>query len=117
MRTRIPHAMNVPGDFYVEAGCCTSCVVPFQEAPGHFDLDGTGHCYICQQPSTAEAVDGMVRAVWASEVSCIRYSGTDPEILRKLSDLNEEAQCDSLAVEPNISPQQVKRVWWAVWRR
>ena len=34
--TRIPFALNVPGDFYVEDGCCVGCAVPFEEAPGHF---------------------------------------------------------------------------------
>jgi hypothetical protein len=32
-----PHPANVPGDFYVEDGCCTMCEVPFAEAPTYLD--------------------------------------------------------------------------------
>jgi hypothetical protein len=97
MRLKPHHALNAPGDFYVEDGCCTSCEVPFQEAPGHFKTDSTGHCYVCKQPSNPDEVNGMIRAVWVSEVSCIRYAGNSPEILKKLSKLGEGAQCDALA--------------------
>ena len=92
MHTR--HAKNVPGDFYVEDGCCTSCDIPFQEAPGHFEYDSDGHCFVCTQPSTPEEVDRMVSAVWASEVSCIRYAGNDSGTLEKLIAVKEQDRCD-----------------------
>ena len=33
MEEHTPNPANVPGDFYVQDGCCTMCEVPFAEAP------------------------------------------------------------------------------------
>lgn len=119
------HTRNAPGDFYVEDGCCTSCEIPFAEAPGHFEYAADGHCFVCKQPSTPEEADLMVSAAWASEVSCIRYAGNDPEILKKFIAVKEQGLCDVLQqkTEPE-APQDMpeckagpRKVWWAVWRR
>jgi hypothetical protein len=60
----IPHSANVPGDFYVEDGCCTMCEVPFAEAPDLFgsvqDPRGYTHCYVKRQPETPDELDQMV---------------------------------------------------------
>ena len=114
MQMKPSHPQNAPGDFYVEDGCCTSCHLPFQEAPGLFQCDDVGHCYVCKQPSTSKEVDEMVRAVWVSEVSCIRYAGRDQRILSKLIALNERSQCDVLTGERDVSAPP-KRGWWAFW--
>ena len=116
MQARNPHPLNASGDFYVEDGCCTSCEMPFTEAPGHFQYDDSGHCYVCKQPITSAEVRNMISAVSVSEVSCIRYAGSDAEVLSKLIALNEREQCDALATEPN-EPAHPKMVWWALWRR
>jgi hypothetical protein len=99
MRLKPHHALNVPGDFYVVNGCCTGCEVPFREAPGHFEMDSDGHCYVCKQPVTPADVDGMIQAVSVAEVNCIRYAGSDPVVLRKLTSIGEQDQCDMLSTE------------------
>jgi len=94
-----PHPLNVPGDFYVEDGCCTLCLVPFTEAPGMFGLieDGkNSHCYIKKQPTSEVEEDQMASAMWAAELSCIRYAGSNQRIIQRLLELNEGAQCDIL---------------------
>jgi hypothetical protein len=123
MATKIAHPLNAPGDFYVEDGCCTSCALPFTEAPGHFKYDESDHCYVCKQPSSATDEDNMINAVSVSEVGCIRYAGSDLEILRKLVSVNAREQCDSLlgishvqAAAHSAAPAP-KKVWWALWRR
>jgi len=112
MQRRNPHAQNAPGDFYVESECCTSCEIPFHEAPGHFRYDDDGSCFVCKQPTTAEEVSRMINAVHASEVKCIRYAGTESDTLQRLVAVEETDQCDALSEK-----RPTKKVWWAVWRR
>ena len=88
--------------------------MPFQEAPGHFECDSDGHCFVCKQPSTPEEVDRMVSAVWVSEVSCIRYTGNDPETLRKLIAVKAQDQCDVLQEESKHQANS-RKIWWAIW--
>lgn len=66
----------------------------------------------------------MVSAAWVSEVSCIRYAGNDPEILKKFIAVKEQGLCDVLQPksepEAQAMPQHEagpRKVWWAVWRR
>jgi ferredoxin len=108
--------MNVPGDFYVEDRCCTSCAMPFTEAPGHFEYHHDGHCFVSKQPSSPEETERMAYAIQASELSCIRYAGGDPATLRKLVELGEGGQCDQLEA-PVESDESKPRVWWARWLR
>lgn len=93
------HPSNAPGDFYVANGCCTMCMVPFVEAPGLFgevqETDGTSHCYVQRQPATQDEVDGMLRAVWHSELACLRYAGTDPHLLTRFDEYGEGNLCDA----------------------
>jgi hypothetical protein len=98
-----PHPANVPGDFYVEHGCCTMCEVPFVEAPGLFgvsqDPKGYPHCYVQRQPSSPEELAGMLSALRCSEVQCIRYRGPDLAIQLQLVDCGEGPQCDQLPAD------------------
>jgi len=116
MQRRNPHAQNAPGDFYVENECCTSCEIPFQEAPGHFQYDDGGSCFVCKQPTTPEEVSRMINAVHASEMKCIRYAGAEPDTLQGLVAVGERNQCDALPQQQQ-PPNDVKKVWWALWRR
>lgn len=94
-RERKPHPKNAPGPFYVEDGCCMTCMAPHVQAPtlmGFDDLDG--HCFIRQQPQTDDEVYRAIRAVRSAEVQCLRYSGHDPDIVRRLGEFGEGDACD-----------------------
>lgn len=100
MAQHIPHPANVPGDFYVEAGCCTMCMVPFTEAPNHFgtvqDPQGYPHCYIKRQPESPAELDQMASAIRCAELQCIRYRGSDRAIQLRLIGDGEGVICDGL---------------------
>lgn len=100
MSERIPHPANVPGDFYVEDGCCTMCEVPFAEAAALFgtaqDPKGYPHCYVKRQPESPTELAQMVSAIRCAELQCIRYRGTDRLIQLRLVEIREGAVCDSL---------------------
>lgn len=114
MSCRTPHASNAPGDFYVEDSCCTSCAMPFTEAPGHFAYDESGHCFVSRQPSSLEETERMVFAIQVADLGCIRYAGDDSATLARLVELGEGRQCDRLDEQPKpVEPKS--RVWWARW--
>jgi hypothetical protein len=99
MRGKPPYPLNVPGDFYVENGCCTSCAIPFSLAPKHFTFDEkTKHCFVSRQPSDANETKTMIEAVDVSELACIRYRGKDSYVLQRLTDLGQKDQCDEFDV-------------------
>ena len=106
-----PHPANVPGDFYVEDGCCTMCEVPFAEAPGLFgtcqDPKGYPHCYVRRQPETPTELDQMVSAIRCAELKCIRYSGTDQLLQLRLVELGEGDICDDLPPDLQERSEQV----------
>jgi hypothetical protein len=102
------HPLNVPGDFYVEHGCCTSCDVAPSEAPGHFAYDDSGHCYVCKQPREDDEVGRMVSAVHVADMDCIRYAGTDASILGKLDAVGACNQCDALPSRPRATAVPTK---------
>jgi hypothetical protein len=92
------HPSSVPGPFYVEDGCCISCGVPHEIAPDLFGWTGAdSHCFVRRQPAGPEEADAMVRALWSSEVSCIRYRGEDPAMIRRLAENGSADQCDVAA--------------------
>jgi hypothetical protein len=88
---------NAPGDFYVEDGCCVSCQAPYHEAPDLIAHDEEDlHCYFRRQPETPEEVERAIRTCWVSCVDCLRYSGNDPEILRRFRAIGHAHLCDVL---------------------
>ena len=91
-----PHPKNVPGDFYVEDGCCIACAVPMSEAPEFFEFDDD-HCYVKRQPQTPAEFDTMLDALRVQEVDCIHYKGHDHGFIQRLVDAGEWAVCDNLA--------------------
>jgi hypothetical protein len=61
------------------------------------ERDGTPyHCYFKRQPQTPEEIERALEAVWRSEIQGLRYAGTDPEILRRLTDKGCADCCDAL---------------------
>lgn len=98
MSKPVAHPANVAGDFYVEDGCCLSCMIPHEVAP---DLMGMTehHCFVCKQPGTPEELDRMLQAFEVQDVECIRYRGTDQFIQLRLINASAGDQCDELAGE------------------
>jgi hypothetical protein len=98
-----PVAENVPGDFYVEHGCCTMCGVPHAEAPalfGGFDENWKAtheQCFVKKQPETEEELGQMINAMGAQELICIRYSGNDRKIKERIIQVGEGNQIDWIA--------------------
>ncbi len=97
-----PHKDNVPGPFYVTDGCCTSCDVPFVEAPGMFAYDDQSHCFVKRQPKSPDDLTRMLRAVHGSEVECIRYRGREKDVLRRMAEGGMGNLSDTAV--PNIKP-------------
>ncbi len=106
-----PHPANVPGDFYVEDGCCTMCEVPLIHAPDLFGVCTDNrtypgmasrsyeHCYVKQPPVTDEQRDQMIEAIQFTELECIRYRGRDELIQLRLIEIGQGHVCDSLTTE------------------
>jgi hypothetical protein len=92
MTSRQRYRLNVVGDFYVEAGCCTLCGVPAVTAPelfGGFDAtgavaDGVVQCWVKSQPVSAREFDAMIETMATQEFDCIRYCGSDPAVLPRI---------------------------------
>lgn len=119
MAERIPHSANVPGDFYVEDGCCTMCEVPFAEAPDLFgtvqDPKGYPHCYVKRQPETADELDQMLSAIRCAELQCIRYRGSDRVVQLGLVETGEGVICDGLPADLQAETDRreaERQRWW-----
>jgi hypothetical protein len=101
MRTR--YRLNVVGDFYVADGCCTLCGVPHATAPelfGGFEPDGSvsddvEHCWVKKQPSTSAELAAMIETMRLQELGCIRYCGSDPDILRRRREVQAHGEIDT----------------------
>lgn len=137
MREHTPHPANVPGDFYVEEGCCTMCLVPFAEAPELFgevqDPKGYPHCFVKRQPETPAELTRMLRTIRCAELMCIRYRGTERRIQLELVEADFGEVCDNLPpdlqqrVDEEASRQKEtqpaasrssarpKKAWWRFW--
>jgi hypothetical protein len=92
-----PSPKNAPGPFYVQDGVCTCCEAPLLEAPDLMAYNEAGaSCYFRRQPETPEEVERAIRTCWVSCVDCLRYSGNDPEILRRFRAIGHAHLCDVL---------------------
>jgi ferredoxin len=98
-----PHPKNAAGPFYVEDDCCLSCGATHYYAPDLFEFDQNQHCFVIRQPKTEDELNRMMRAVWGAEVSCVRYGGSDPEIRRRLAEMDVAHVCDS-SPPPGVDP-------------
>ena len=88
---------NSQGDFYVANEVCISCGAPEAEAPGLIEHSTLryGHCYFKKQPKTEEEIERAINAIAVSCISGLRYGGTDENILNRLYEIGESAQCDN----------------------
>jgi hypothetical protein len=107
------YRLNVVGPYYVEDGCCTSCGVPHAIAPDLFSEVVEDHCYVRRQPETDAETDSMLRVIATQELGCIRYGGSDAEILRRLVEGGEGDQCD-LPAPRGVVPIRRDHVTFAV---
>jgi len=86
-------AVSDHGDFYVEPDCCLLCGVPEDVAPEVFRT-GDDRCSIIRQPCSRDQIDRTIRAMWSSEVDCVRYRGRDPAMLERLARAGMAGQAD-----------------------
>lgn len=97
METGLPttpaRVITSDGDFYVEPDCCLLCGVPENIAPEIFET-GENHCFVKRQPCSQDEIDRTVRAMWSSEVDCIRYRGRDAALLERLARAGMAGQAD-----------------------
>ena len=87
---------NSKGDFYVENQVCITCGAPEYEAPDlieHSKLE-YGHCYFKKQPTTPAELNRAINAMAVSCISGVRYGGKDKTILKRLSELGLQTECD-----------------------
>jgi hypothetical protein len=99
------YSKNVPGDFYVEDGCCTACGIPEYHAPELTTYDAPDlHCYFSKQPENNSELYNAIKAVFASEVQCLRYAGEDEGILRRLAEADVRETCDRQELVPDVAP-------------
>lgn len=89
---------NAPGQFYIENECCITCGVPVDIAPGLFawdeEIEYPGHCFVSRQPANEAEVDLVLEVMKRTEIDCLRYRGSDPELHRRLVQEGHEDQCD-----------------------
>ena len=100
-----PYPKNVEGDFYVEDGCCITCMTPEFYAPNLMGFDEeVAHCFVTKQPTTENEVYQLIKATWAAEVGCIRYGGQNSQILRRLAEAGVPESCDQQYLVEEIKP-------------
>src|SRR5215470_3981897 len=92
---------NSLGPFYVEAGACIACGAPEHSAPHLIRFHNEDYqCYFFRQPAAPEEISRAIRALWTSCCGALRYGGTDPEVLKRLADLDLTDQCDQKVTTP-----------------
>ena len=95
-----PYPKNVAGPFYVENGCCTACDVwmNFGEEFLAFEGPEAGgwHCYFHHQPSTDAEFAKVFELIGLVDMDCMRYRGSDPAVLKILTDMGHRDICDHL---------------------
>jgi hypothetical protein len=100
-----PYSKNVEGDFYVEDGCCMTCMVTEIHAPNLMGFDEIeNHCFVAKQPTDESEVFQAIKATWAAEVDCLRYRGQNPNILRRLAEAGASDSCDHKTLIQGIKP-------------
>lgn len=99
MNQRERYPLNVDGDFYVENSMCLGCMAPINEAPDLMSYgasaDACDSCFFKKQPESSEELERAMSAMAVQCVGAIRYSGTDPRIIKRLS----ADECDALGTK------------------
>jgi hypothetical protein len=95
------------GEFYVQAKCCMFCGVPQSIAPELVgwrptESGASEECYWIRQPANADELTRAIDIIHMQELGCHRYSGNDPEVLRRLPG----EDCD--AIRPELAMKQTE---------
>jgi hypothetical protein len=117
---------SVPGDFWVENDCCTSCGVPQVYAP---DLVGWtdepfATCYWKKQPETVAELEQAFKIFQGQELDCHHYRGKDPAILASIGSRGDRWESggplDNLSAivsahwgKRTVSEEDERHSWWA----
>ena len=120
LRQRVPE--NAPGDFYVQADTCLQCCIPHEEAPELLNDCKVEfrECYFRRQPQTPDEVEHAIRAIWVSDLNCIRYGGNDQAIIRRLHELGRDDCCDQPLIGEPVARRPARpatgaasqKSWW-----
>jgi len=90
----------VPGPFYVMKDQCIICDFPPELAPRcirmkNAQCNADKYCHVYKQPETLKELDSVFEAMAGSCVQAIRYCGTDPRVLSRLTALGMSDLCDA----------------------
>jgi hypothetical protein len=70
-------------------------MVPHVMAPTLMGFDeAEGRCFFSRQPANEEELYRAARAVWSSELRCLRHGGRDPQVPRRLAEIGSADACD-----------------------
>ena len=97
------YSLNAQGPFYSEDDGCITCMAPHFAAPdlmGFYEdpsgANARSHCFFKMQPQTEVELDRAIRAIQVSCVQNLQYRGSDPAILKRLSEMGFGSLCDAL---------------------
>jgi ferredoxin len=88
-----PHAKNAAGPFYVDEEMCVACGCCEDAAPQLFAFEELC-AYVARQPANPNELEQMLEASGSCMTSCIRYGGSDPDVLRRLAENELASACD-----------------------
>jgi RNAse (barnase) inhibitor barstar len=94
---------NAPGDFYVVRDCCSRCGIPKDIAGAMFQSDDTG-CWVARQPQDAPERVKMLKVLAEQDLGCVRYGGTDADVLGALWHLRLRDVADESVPPPDTPP-------------
>ena len=118
-----PFVANANTPFYVSEGCIL-CNAPETTAPDLIatakedgelskDSDTDYSCFIKRQPSSKDEIELIAEAMQSSCVECLRYRGTNADVIEILSNNDCKHLCD--AIHECQAEEKTKRPWWKLW--
>jgi hypothetical protein len=84
-------------EFYIEPDCCLLCGVPEAIAPEILET-GEEQCRLKRQPNSTIELGKTIEAMWSAEADCIRYSGSNKDVLKRLGEAGLGNLADDAAV-------------------
>ena len=121
-----PFCANENDPFYVSVGCLL-CNAPEVTAPiliGSADENGNpSHdhnnvfsCYFKKQPANLEEIVLAAEAMVGSCVQCLRYRGTNIEVLKILENEGCAQFCDAVPQSTLYPKVKMKKRWYYFWK-